>query len=207
MAEISLSENERDGVGELMNVGVGKAAAALGQLVKAEVELSVPRVYLVPLDEVERHTPVSGVLPIAGSYSNFSGPFQGALGFVVPARTRPLFLKLALGTEFDADDAEVLEGDLLLEIGNIICNACLAGVSNAFKIDLATAPPVYFAVPPREALTAMIGSHADSHVLLVELDFSLRQGEIRVFLWLAMDEPAIASFRDHLGRYLAELGL
>lgn len=202
-----LSENERDGIGELMNVGVGKAAAALGRLVRTEVELSVPSVILVPLDEVEKHTPVTGIQPIAGAYSNFSGPFEGALGFVVPAAARTIFMGLVLGEEFDADDAEVLEHDLLLEIGNIICNACLAGTSNAFKIALSTSPPVYFALPPKEALATMTRSDFDKRVLLVELNFMLRKSGIRLFLWMTMDERAIATFREHLARYLVEIGL
>ena len=207
MAQIDLTDNERDGIGELMNVGVGKAAAALGRLVKAEVELSVPRIFLVPLDEIEKHTPVTGIQPIAGSYSSFDGPLVGALGFVVPAASRRQFLVLVLGDEFDSDEAEVLEQDLLLEIGNIICNACIAGISNAFKIDLTTAPPTFFAASPREALAEMTGSRSNGQMLLVELDFALRSGELRVYLWMAMDEAATDRFRVHLGRYLAELGL
>jgi len=39
------------------------------------------------------------------------------------------------------------------------------------------------------------------------LDFALRSGELRVYLWMAMDEAATDRFRVHLGRYLTELGL
>ncbi|MBM3558195.1 MAG: hypothetical protein FJX47_21855, partial [Alphaproteobacteria bacterium] len=108
MSHPELTDIERDGTGELMNVGVGKAAAALGRLVRGEIELSVPRVLLVPLAEVMKYTPIAGDDAVIGVYAAFDGAFKGSIGFVVPASTRAQFLRLVMDQDFDADDAEDL---------------------------------------------------------------------------------------------------
>ena len=44
---MQLSEPERDAIIELFNLGMGKAAGALGQMVDAEVSLSVPNLDII----------------------------------------------------------------------------------------------------------------------------------------------------------------
>ena len=47
MAAMQLSEPECDAIIELFNLGMGKAAGALGQMVDAEVSLSVPSLDII----------------------------------------------------------------------------------------------------------------------------------------------------------------
>ncbi len=46
----SLTDLQRDAISELLNIGMGRAANALSQMANAEVQLSVPFVYLMPVN-------------------------------------------------------------------------------------------------------------------------------------------------------------
>jgi len=65
--KLALSEEQRDWLTELVNMGVGRAAAALNDLVEGHVELRVPYVDLVHPQQLSdavgvlSHTPVSSV--------------------------------------------------------------------------------------------------------------------------------------------------
>ena len=52
MNEPELNELQRDAITELLNIGVGRAAAALSEMVDQEVGLTVPHLDFVPRSEL-----------------------------------------------------------------------------------------------------------------------------------------------------------
>ena len=50
--EMKLSDSQMDALREIGNVGAGNSATALSQIIHRRVEMNVPLVSLVPLDQV-----------------------------------------------------------------------------------------------------------------------------------------------------------
>ncbi|HYG34110.1 MAG TPA: chemotaxis protein CheC, partial [Clostridia bacterium] len=71
---MNLSESYHDTLTELINIGYGRAAAALSELTGRRIVLEVPKVAVHPIDEVAPS--LSSVLQgeVASVHQVFSGP-------------------------------------------------------------------------------------------------------------------------------------
>ena len=70
-----LSELHRDALGELFNLGVGRAAHSLSQMVRDEIELSAPFVDLIHAHEVTATLIGSEFKELSMVTIDFEGPF------------------------------------------------------------------------------------------------------------------------------------
>ena len=74
---MELTEQERDAIIELFNLGMGKAAGALGQMVDAEVALSVPSLDIVLRDDAPEQIGCPIGERICAVKQTFAGLFDG----------------------------------------------------------------------------------------------------------------------------------
>ena len=74
---MDLSTDQQDALIELINIGFGRAAAALSKLTGHRVQLEVPQVAMCPMEEMaERLRPLLGN-ELATVHQIFSGPVGG----------------------------------------------------------------------------------------------------------------------------------
>ena len=80
---IDLSELEHDTISELINIGVGRAASSLSEMVEQPVELTVPRITFVERfsDTELAKAPTEVVSAVS---QTFDGPFKGEAMLVFP---------------------------------------------------------------------------------------------------------------------------
>ena len=80
---IDLSELEHDTISELINIGVGRAAASLSEMVDQPVELTVPTITFVERfsDSNLTSSPEEVVSAVS---QTFDGPFKGEAMLVFP---------------------------------------------------------------------------------------------------------------------------
>lgn len=133
-----LDEFELDTIRELFNVGVGAAAAALSEMVQAEVLLGIPDVKLFTRSAaIERLGGKRDVVAVRQSFCSAFGPGSAVLMF---PETQSLELVRAITGEEGELALTELEQEALTEVGNIILNACLGTLSNMleseFEIEL-----------------------------------------------------------------------
>ncbi len=77
MAQIEFSELQKDAVIELINMGIGRAADALAQMINEEVQLSVPNVEFINYSELSAHlSSIDDNEPSVIS-QQFNGDFSG----------------------------------------------------------------------------------------------------------------------------------
>jgi chemotaxis protein CheC len=198
-----LDEVETDGLAELFNLAVGKAAASLARLVSHEISISVPAVALVPVDMAAEMLPKDDGEGLVAVHSAFSGGLEGAVALVLPARAGRELVGLALHDESVSDPAD-FEQDALQEIGNVVVNACLAGLAQAFGREIATAVPVV-SRGARAAVMASLAPAARGQVLLLTIDFGVRARRIEGYLAFVLGEDGIAVFRAALRSYIERI--
>ena len=76
---MELDDLQRDALGELFNIGVGRAANALSQIVSSEVMLSVPNVDLVTVSTVKEMLVKNEFRHFSTVSQYFEGPFNAEL--------------------------------------------------------------------------------------------------------------------------------
>ena len=74
---IKLTELQKDALGELFNIGMGRASASLSEMVGEEVELSVPLVEILPYSEAIENISITVGQEVTAVRETFKGAFWG----------------------------------------------------------------------------------------------------------------------------------
>lgn len=199
----SFTPDEQDVVTELMNMGVGRAAASFSRLVGDEVILSVPMVRLADAAEAEEAFAASVPEVLAGVMQGFEGLITGSAALLFPGERSLELVRAVIGEDLPAEEISELEQETLAEIGNIILNSCLATIANALKTELQSSlPEPYHA--GRAGLTRLLGND-DSVIMLVQIDFSLKSRNLQGYLAFVIDLRSAEAFRQAIDTYLLEM--
>lgn len=205
---MKLAPDEHDVIVELMNIGVGRAANALSQLVQDEVLLSVPQLrFMYP---AEARAAFSESMPglLAGVMQGFRGFMSGRAALLFPEERSLELVRAMLGVDMSADEISELEQETLAELGNILLNNCLATLANILNQQIQTDLPEAFNVDTPHLLNrlALSGDGDEgAMIMLVQIDFSLRENALQGYLAFLIDLHSADSFLAALRRYLAEL--
>ena len=132
-----LSELQKDALGELLNIGMGRASASLSEMVGEEVELSVPKVDTLSRDEaIIRINSLVGN-KVTAIKESFKGAFWGDALLLFPENhSLELVRALIKDDTLPAEMISEMEQEALTEVGNIILNACLGSLANIFQENL-----------------------------------------------------------------------
>lgn len=194
---------ETDGLAEMFNLAVGRAAASLARLVRHEIQISVPKVTLKSAGEAAAMLPFAASDPLVAVHSVYSGGLAGKIALLMPAAGSLELVALALQDEVGINPAE-FEQDALQEIGNIVVNACLAALADAFANEIATSIPAV-ARGNRHEVMQMLAPNATSQVLLLTIDFNVRDRAIDSYMAFVLNDAEIGDFRRLLRLYIDKL--
>lgn len=162
-----LTEEQSDVLTELVNVGIGRAACSLSEMVHAGVGLRVPHVRSGTMPDAVRSVLVGESSALSFVTLDFTGPASGAAVLAFPrASSRAL---VALLIEASSDEA-VLDAEcegVLTEVGNVIINGVIGALGNL------TAHPVHYDLPRYSEGDAFAGALDGSSVVVVDVVFSI----------------------------------
>lgn len=199
---VSLNELELDALTELVNLGVSRSAASLRHMVGDEVLLSVPSVAVVTRARAAQIIGETGNGRMVAVHQAFDGDIAGRALLIFPETNSLELVRAVTGGGLPLEDIIELEQEALAETGNIILNGCLATIANMLQRSLrmslpeilrGTGPDFFVLRDPAEA--------EQSAVLFLYITFSVRERDIRGYIAMLMDLPALASLK----RLLAEL--
>jgi len=208
MSDIIFTELQQDAIVELVNMGIGKAAEALSQIIHDEVHLSVPHIEFVHHDDLlEYMRKIDNQTPSA-VMQTFTGDFSGSATLIFPGSSGMSLVRQMLQGTINPEGMEELEEEALTEIGNIILNACFGQLGNLLSTDLDGALPSYLRSSAEEILdqTEMAAHVADDgQTMLLQVDFSLNDNETKGFVMFTMNVDSLVTFRDKVDLYLNKI--
>ena len=189
---MELTSLQQDALIELLNIGFGRAGAALSELTGHRVVLEVPEVSIHPISSLASTLRGATTEDIATVHQIFFGPVAGeallilnhsAAGILKQLLTDEAPLPLAV----DASAREVLT-----EVGNILLNACLGTFGNLLKVQ------VSFSVPRLnlDTLTGVLESlvierEGLRYALVVHAGFRLRDAQVRGVLVIVLSVASL----------------
>jgi len=197
MIDETIGDLERDAVGELINIAIGRAAAALSELVGDEVKLSVPFVELSDAESTARRLGVEmGGGDTVAVRQHFDGRMEGDILLIFPEHRSLELVRSMLGDQVPLDQLTDLEREALLEIGNIILNACLGSLANQSGLTLESSLPTYVRGLPARVLGGARPVGDPELVLFLHVDFELLNRDISGYLAFVMDIVSARAFID-----------
>lgn len=203
-----IGETERDAVTELLNIAIGHAAASLSQLVEDEVHLSVPFVdFLTPAQAAARLEDETQGADSVAVRQHFEGTFYGDILLIFPEKRSLDLVRHMLGDDVPLDQLTELEQEALLEVGNIILNACLGSLANQLRMPVEGSLPVYVRGRGATILDQAGAKAQPDHeelVMFLHVDFSLLKKDVHGYLAFVMDIVSARHFVEAVQAYVAE---
>ncbi len=188
-----------DAVAEVINVGMGSAAASLSEMVNEEVKLSVPGVEFVTRSDAEDIIGNRTKSNLSGVKQHFDGAFSGDAILLFPEKQSLELIRAVVGDDVTLDDLTEMEQDAMKEIGNVILNACLCGMADMFGQQLRGEIPGYVKGTVKQIFTSENKNMPEQDiVLLLKMDFAIEQKNIQGYVTFLMDMASIDALKNQI---------
>jgi chemotaxis protein CheC len=197
-----LSEEERDALAEIANMGVSRAATSLRQMVGEQVLLSVPTLEIVNRVKAARLVEGGNSRKLVAVQQSFEGPFEGRALLIFPEAQSLELVRSIVGAEQSLEDVIDLEQEALAETGNIILNACLATIANVLRRTMRMSLPSVIRGDGTLLFDAEAPNANGELVLFLYIDFSIKNRDIHGFISLIMDLPSITALKEIVRDYI-----
>lgn len=198
-----LNELEIDALTEMVNIGVGRAATSLRDMVGEQVLLSVPKVALVSRDTAIRTLSENEVSHLVGIHQVFEGDITGRAFLIFPDSKSLELVRAVIGRELTLEEIIELEQEALAEIGNIILNGCLATIANLLQRNLKMSLPEIVRGEPAVFFNLEPPPEAGDVVMFLYINFAIRNRDIGGYIAMVMDVPSLSALRLLLRDFIA----
>lgn len=195
-----LSELEQDLLGELFNLGVGRAANSLSKMVNQEVKLSVPYVKFVSYQEMGEY--LGNDTQICAVGQKMHGPFDAQSLLLFPEKSSMEVVRKMLGEHLSDELIAEMQQEALTEIGNIVLNACIGAISNSMNKTITVELPHFFLDSPEHLIRGYLTSD-DEIVLLITIDMILSQSEIKGYMAFILGPFSMQKLQQSLQEILS----
>ena len=146
---------------------------------------------------------VSGGADSVAVRQRFTSSFSGDILLIFPERRSLDLVRSMLGDAVPLDSLTELEQEALLEVGNVILNACLGSLANQLGLTIESSLPLYLRGRGAGILDA---KHPDTElVMFLQVDFSLASKGIKGYLAFVMDIVSARNFAEAVSAYVARV--
>jgi len=200
-----LDEFYVDAVAEVLNVGMGSAAASLSEMIDDEVKLSVPGVEfvsrLVATDHISKKTKTD----VSGVHQHFQGAFGGDAMLLFPEDQSLQLVRAVLQQDdITLEDLTEMEQEAMTEIGNVILNSCLCSMADMFGKEMRGDIPEFVQGSINQVLSDDGGNQTEAIVLLLNMDFSVDKKNIQGYVTFLMDVDEVIQLKTNIQEFLGE---
>ncbi len=197
----TFSEDQLDALTEAVNIGVGRAAAALNSLVDRAIVLRVPRVRVCRPEELRSLVESGGDQLDTSVVQGFSGAMTGRALLAFPEASGVALAKLVGDPDAEGDALEFDLAGVLEEIGNIVLNGVLGSLANLFEDDFIYTVPELYSGPATNALldkaSGILAATAPT-CLLADARFDVANSEVSGSLLLAFNTEELSVLLERL---------
>lgn len=195
-----------DAVAEVLNVGMGSAAASLSEMINEEVKLSVPSVEFVTRLVAANHISKKAKTDVSGVHQHFQGAFGGDAMLLFPEEQSLQLVRAVLQQDdMTLEDLTEMEQEAMAEIGNVILNACLCSMADMFGKEIRGEIPEFVHGSLNQVFSNESGlKQTEAIVLLLNMEFSVDTKNIEGYVTFLMDVNEVKQFKENIQEFLGE---
>lgn len=201
-----LDEFYVDAVAEVLNVGMGSAAASLSEMIDDEVKLSVPGVEFVTRLTASERIGEKAKTDVSGVHQHFQGAFGGDAMLLFPEEQSLQLVRAVLQQDdMTLEDLTEMEQEAMTEIGNVILNSCLCSMADMFGKEMRGDIPEFVQGSINQVLTDDGNNNqTEAIVLLLNMDFSVDKKSIQGYVTFLMDVNEVMQLKQNIQEFLGE---
>ena len=187
---MELNQSKKDILKEVANIGAGNAATAFSGMIGQEINMTVPKVELIDIQELPAITGDEEEY-IACIMINFSGEISGKILLVVDMENVEKMLKLMFGTD-DLPGKE-MQHSALNELGNILSGAYLKAINDFTDLDLDQSVPAMAYDMAGAVLSSSVidYSQTEDFILLLETEFIAGKEKLELFYFFIPEKDSL----------------
>lgn len=195
------AELQMDVLKEVGNIGAGHAATALSKLLDKPVDMMVPKVRMVPFEEIAES--VGGIEQVVVAiFLRVEGETPGNMFFILTQESAKRLLRHIVGIQVDGDDFyNEMELSALNEIGNILAGSYLSSLADFTNLNMQPTVPS-LAIDMAGAILSygllQYGQMGD-HALLIDTAFLEGKDEVEGHFFLIPDPESFDRIFAALG--------
>ncbi len=191
-----LTKKQIDALKEVSNIGAGHATTALSQMIDKTLQLQVPSVDILALDNVP--DVVGGAeARVVGLYLKVFGDTRGNILLLFPEESAMKLVELLVGKEIDGDfELNDVETSALKEVGNILTSSYLSSIGKLLDMSLVPSVPGIahdMAGAVMDYILIELSRVGDT-ALLIETQFLESDDQIQGHFFLIPDPSSLKTF-------------
>ncbi len=202
---MTLTEYQLDALTEIFNVGAGRAAASLSDIVGDEVMLSVPRVEFYRADQINANVLSLTSTRLGSVKQEFNGPFNMAASLLFTEERALEIVQEMIGSQVQMEDLVEYEQEAMCEVGNIILNACLSAMADMLGITFESTLPEYSSDVPDVVIGRIVSDASNPMMLILHMNMLIekRRSQGTLIFWLS--SSSLDGLVLHLDRFLSRI--
>lgn len=191
---------QKDALCEIFNISISQAAATMSDVVQQPVSMTVPKVEICSIAAAIQI--LDQGYDICGISQSFKGDFNGKAILLFPEHRSFELVHLMLGIEVPQAQVTELEQDALVEIGNIVLNACLSSLS------VMLSQRFEFAIPELVMgnSAAVLSDYDDTNVLiLLQITFVLEHRELAGSIVFVVNMQSMLALQHSVQHFVKDI--
>ncbi|MBC3871185.1 chemotaxis protein CheC [Undibacterium oligocarboniphilum] len=203
----SLSELHIDALSEVFNVGAGRAAASLSEIVGDEVRLSVPSVEIRKASDIDDTLMGPRSDRFGAVHQTFSGSFDAEAILLFTEEHALEIVRDMMGSQISIEDLAEFEQEAMCELGNIILNACLSAMADMLNVPLNCSLPDYSVATMDEIFNRICPDQDQDqqYILLLHIDLAIEKRHSEGHLIFLLSSTSLSSLMTQIERFLGEI--
>jgi chemotaxis protein CheC len=198
---LDLSAEQLDALREIGNVGAGNSATALSQIINRKIDMTVPQVSVMPLDDVPDVVGGPDAM-IVGVFLRVYGVAPGSVLFLLPRDSAFYLIDMLMGKKRGTTQSlDFMDESALMEIGNILAGSYLNALSFFTKMTMLPSIPA-LAMDMAGAILSVVlvqlGQMGD-HALVIETEFQSEDDGIKGHFFLIPDPGSLETILAAIG--------
>lgn len=203
-SDITLTEDEKDCLQELMNVAYGSATAAITEILDAFATLSIPNIKIINADELNDYLSAELDLDVEHivSLQQINGIVSGENMFVIDKESaKNIAYKFGL-EEDEVNDEEI--ADVVLEITNILSSSTISKLAEDIDTNVSFSAPTIKKLTSIDQLKNQFISKYQK-VITISTELKFEDLDIHGELFIFTTDNSIIYIKEKLNKILDEL--
>jgi chemotaxis protein CheC len=183
---MNVTEAQVDALRELINIGYGRAGAALSEMTQSRVTLEAPKLILLDISDIEPELRPLFADGLTCVNQVFSGALAGNALLLLDGRSAGILTDLVARPD-DTKGPQPEVGETLVEVGNIVLSACLGVFGHLLRFQVGfTVPRLNVGSVATLLRSFTVNSEPLSSALLVHTRFTIRASNVKGYLGILL---------------------
>lgn len=199
--EFDLSPVQLDALREIGNIGAGNSATALSQVLNKKIDMNVPRVSLVPIEDVPDLVGGPDAIIVA-VFLRVYGKAPGNILFLMPKENALLMVDDLMGRPHGTTQViDDMDASALKEVGNILTGSYLNAFFHFTNIAMLPSIPalaVDMAGAILNIVLVQLGQMGD-HAMVIETKFLAEDDSVNGHFFLVPDPGSLGTLVKAVG--------